>query len=38
MIRKAICSLAASLLLCAAANASDIRRVVTGLEPTTRPW
>jgi mannose-6-phosphate isomerase-like protein (cupin superfamily) len=36
MIRKAICSLAASLLLCAAANASDIRRVVTGLDANNK--
>jgi mannose-6-phosphate isomerase-like protein (cupin superfamily) len=39
MIRKAICSLAASLLLCAlcaAADASDIRRVVTGLDANNR--
>jgi len=36
MFRKTICSLAAVLLLCSAAAASDIRRVVTGLDASNK--
>jgi mannose-6-phosphate isomerase-like protein (cupin superfamily) len=32
MFRRTICSFAAMLLICSAADASDIRRVVTGLD------
>jgi Cupin domain len=36
MIRKAICSLAAILLACSTAAASDIRRVVVGLDANNK--
>ncbi len=36
MFRKTICSLAAVLLACSAAAASDIRRVVTGLDANNK--
>ncbi|HLX18249.1 MAG TPA: cupin domain-containing protein [Bradyrhizobium sp.] len=36
MFRKTICSLAAVLLACSAAAASDVRRVVTGLDANNK--